>query len=188
VADNIITLKVELGALTEVPCFCHHERGKNWCAEISRDPDSPGGLSRDWWRRGKGEFYYKLPQDVKTGVPIEFGGDYYTGGGKPRRERRWFVLTKVEPHQITLEEYATPIKAIKAAEVFNTPKPEEKPVTDHPVPDEPKVGAVHTCIPIMKMCMHLVFTGKTWDLYRGESTSGPVNFCPGCGVNMESEQ
>lgn len=51
------TLKVEEGALVEVPCFSYHKRGKNWCAKIWRAADKPGGLGWEFWGPALGDFY-----------------------------------------------------------------------------------------------------------------------------------
>lgn len=32
--------KIELGALTNVPAYEYHHRGKNWLAKIFRDPSA----------------------------------------------------------------------------------------------------------------------------------------------------
>ena len=52
---------IEFGALSECPVWESHKRGKNWCAAITPDPKSPGGLARDFWEKAKGDYYYLVP-------------------------------------------------------------------------------------------------------------------------------
>lgn len=88
------------GALLEVPVFEQHHRGTNWMAIIDVDGTSPGGLSRQFIDRGKGECFYLIEQ-VKLFDPIEFGADYTTSVGK-RRQKRWHgvVIAKTDDYLI----------------------------------------------------------------------------------------
>jgi hypothetical protein len=126
----ILTLAVEDGALTEAACWESHKRGKNWCAVIAKDPRSPGGLSRDFWERGLGEYYYILPPAVARYSPMEWGADYYTGNGKPRRYRKYSVLIDVHEDKIVLEMHDTAAQAIKRAKELESSQVEsgEEPV------------------------------------------------------------
>ena len=111
-------LKVEENALTEAPCWENHRRGKNWCAEISKNPGKPGGLERIFWERARGTYLYHMPTDLEVGVPLEFGADYYTIAGSPKRTRIYGVVTAVAPDCITFETYPTAVQAIKAGEAL----------------------------------------------------------------------
>ncbi|MFW6156940.1 MAG: hypothetical protein ACOC7J_06455, partial [Armatimonadota bacterium] len=75
--DGTLELAVEEGALTEVPIYEGHRRGKNWFARIAKDPTAPGGLSREFADRAKGRYYYVIPEWATPGTPVEFGADYY---------------------------------------------------------------------------------------------------------------
>ncbi len=128
-----MTLKIELGALSKVPsgCWETHKRGKNWCAEIHKDPQSPGGLGRKFWEKAKGEYYYMVPSGLKPGAVLEFGADYYTGSGNPQRTRVFAVVSAVAENGLSIETFDTSAQAFKAASI----KPE-------PVADDPKLTAI----------------------------------------------
>ncbi len=71
-----------------------HKRGKNWIATVKADRASPGGLAREFWRHGSGR-WYKAPS-LTAGDVIEMGGDYYTGRGSARRDRRYVLVVRVD--------------------------------------------------------------------------------------------
>lgn len=99
------------GALLEVPVFEKHHRGTNWMAIIDIDPTSPGGLSRQWLDRGKGECFY-LTEQVKLFDPVEFGADYTTSVGR-RHRRRWFgVITAKTDDYLLAEPCSSGAKAV----------------------------------------------------------------------------
>lgn len=79
---------IENGCLTRVPCWESHARGKNWLAVITPDPTAPGGFRRVFATAAKDDSYYLLP-DWKPGDAVEFGADYYTGGGR-KNSNRWY--------------------------------------------------------------------------------------------------
>jgi hypothetical protein len=91
---NRQSYRIELGALAECPVWESHTRGKNWCASITPDPKSPGGLSRAFWERAKGDYFYLLPDSPPTlGTVLEFGADSYSAGGRKSPKRRYCVVT-----------------------------------------------------------------------------------------------
>lgn len=106
-------LKIEDGALVEVPCYEKHIRSKNWLATISPDPSAPGGLSRSFQDRGRGRYYY-LVGGLSVGDAVEFGADYYTGSGSKRATRRYGVVRSITPDGIEIEEFDTAMEAMKA--------------------------------------------------------------------------
>ncbi len=109
-------LKIELGATLNSPVWCSHQRGKNWWAAIERNPDGPGGLGRRFASKARGAYYYKVPEWLAIGVPVEFGADYYTCAGR-RDAHRWYgVVTRVTEEEITVTRCAGPRLAIRAAE------------------------------------------------------------------------
>lgn len=73
-----------------------HKRGKNWIATVKPNRGSPGGLDRAFWKHGSGR-WYKAPDNLAAGDLIEMGGDYYTGRGKKRADRRYILVLRVEP-------------------------------------------------------------------------------------------
>ena len=97
----MISLAIELGALTECPVFETHKRGKNWAATLHPDPLSPGGLQRIFWRKAFGKFFYMVPENLFKDDFVEFGADYYTGSGKKCIQRFYGkVISKTEKELI----------------------------------------------------------------------------------------
>jgi len=97
-----IRLKVEQGALMEVPVWEDHKRGRNWFAVITLDPRAPNGIGRSFIPRAHGEYYYLVTEKLKTGVAVEFGADYYTASGK-LNPRRWYgVIVERTPEYLEL--------------------------------------------------------------------------------------
>ncbi len=88
--DGDVSLRVENGALAQVPAGCweSHPRGKNWLALIAVSPLSPGGLARTFAIKAKGEWCYLVP-DWVPGTAVEFGADYYSGRGR-KSPTRWY--------------------------------------------------------------------------------------------------
>jgi hypothetical protein len=99
----ILKMAVANGALLEVPLFEKHHRGTNWMAVIDIDGTAPGGFSRRWVDRGKGECFYLIDQ-VTLFDPIEFGADYSTFNGR-RYRKRWYgvVIAKTENYLLVEE-------------------------------------------------------------------------------------
>jgi hypothetical protein len=112
--ENPHEFKIEDGAMIEVPAYEKHSRGKNWLAIIANNPKAPNGLDRVFQEKGKGPYYYMV-DGLKAGDPVEFGADYYSGGGN-RQPSRWYgVITEIDDRKIIIEEYNTAEAAIKAA-------------------------------------------------------------------------
>ena len=72
--------------------FESHKRSKNWVANVDHDPKSPGGLSRDFWKRGSGS-YVIVPEDLKEGDIIEFAAEYFSGGGRSNKNRKYMEVS-----------------------------------------------------------------------------------------------
>jgi hypothetical protein len=132
--EGDIAIRIEAGALTDVPddCWQTHKRGKNWLAMISVDPSSPGGLSRNFAAKAKGEFFYLLP-DLSPGDPVEFGADYYSGSGR-KSPTRWYgfvvkivhatrLFSEGEADYLVLRECGTGKGACKAGAKFAAENP-----------------------------------------------------------------
>lgn len=112
---NTVDFAVSRGALVEVPVYEDHTRGKNWLAIITIDPAAPGGLRREFARRGRGPFYY-LVGDIAEGDAVEFGADYYSGSGR-RSANRWYgVVRSVTSERVTIEPCDDPFVAAELAE------------------------------------------------------------------------
>ncbi len=68
--------------------YLSHKRASNWVATVHFDPTAPNCLARTFWQRGSGS-YVAVPASLSPGDVLEFGADYYTGGGY-RQERRQY--------------------------------------------------------------------------------------------------
>mgnify|MGYP000861538848 CR=1 FL=1 len=114
------TAKVELGAMLEVPVYETHKRGKNWMATIQKDPNSPGGLKREFFDRAKGDYFYMV-NSLQVGQAVEFGADYYSGAGNRSTNRFFGVVSEITAGSVTFDKYETAAKAIEAAGSFAGP-------------------------------------------------------------------
>ncbi len=103
--------EIEDGALTQVPMWQTHKRGRNWFAAIASDPKSPGGLARTFAEKAKGASYYIVP-DLAPGIPVEFGADYYSARGNPDRERWYGYVKSLDDQRLILHKCATAKQAI----------------------------------------------------------------------------
>lgn len=114
--DGDVYLPIEDGALTNVPAGCweSHKRGKNWLATIAADPTAPGGLARRFWDRAKGDSFYIVAGEVAAGDAVEFGADYYSGGGRPSRKRWYGHVVRVSGEAMVVHEASTAKAAIAA--------------------------------------------------------------------------
>lgn len=115
---------VENGAMTEVPVFEEHSRGKNWLAIIEISPTAPGGLERDFQPKAHGDYYYMV-EDVEVGEAVEFGADYYSGRGRKTSNRWHGVVTAVGADFIEMMECDSGRDACKAAEDYQQEGPVE---------------------------------------------------------------
>lgn len=114
-------LKTESGALLEVPIWEDHKRGKNWAAVIALSPTAPGGLERKFLPRAHGDYYYVIT-DLRVGDPVEFGADYYTGGGN-REPHRWYgVVTEITPEYVEIAQCKSGREAVQEAKRFRESK------------------------------------------------------------------
>lgn len=92
---------LELGFLLEVPVYDDHRRAKNWCATVTVDPKSPGGLARQFHDRGRGKYYYDT-KNMSEGDVLEVAADYYSSSGKKNPCRRYFVVDQILPEKLVL--------------------------------------------------------------------------------------
>ncbi len=129
IEDDDIVLTVADGALASVPrgCWETHKRGKNWLAVIQVDPSKPGGLDRAFAAKARGDSYYMLPT-LEVGAAVEFGADYYSGGGS-KNAKRWYgfyirkftamnVAATEEKTWVVLRECKTGKAAVKAGAAY----------------------------------------------------------------------
>jgi hypothetical protein len=111
-----VAYPVKLGAMTRVPIYEDHPRGRNWLAKIRPSPTAPGGLEREFVPRGKGKYIYMVEDHLSIGDAVEFGADYYSGSGR-RSAKRWYgVVASVMPDKIFLVPQDTADEALRLAE------------------------------------------------------------------------
>lgn len=100
-----VVIDMERGVLLRAPVYSQHKGSKNWAATIELDADAPGGVKRDFWKRGGGPArYYRLPEFVRVGTPVEFGADVPStvSGNVGRRRRRYYgYVLAIDPDTIT---------------------------------------------------------------------------------------
>lgn len=107
-------LSVANGALLECPVYEQHQRGSNWAAVIDVDGTAPGGLSRRWLPRGKGECFYLIEQ-LSLFDAVEFAGDYTTFAGNKRPARYYGVVVSKTDDYVLLEECKSGAAAVLLA-------------------------------------------------------------------------
>lgn len=113
---DYLRYEIVAGASQDAPVYESHKRGKNWMAVIRLDPTAPNGLGRVFVPKAKGDDnYYIVEGAVQAGDAIEFGADYYTGGGSKQATRWYGVVVSITDKEIVLAETATAKKAIKLA-------------------------------------------------------------------------
>lgn len=111
-----MNLTIDHRALREAPVWETHKRGRNWMAQIGIDPTCPGGLSRQFAHRAKGDYVYLIEEWMQPNVAVEFGADYYTGSGKKHPVRWYGVICEVNDEVMKVEECGTAVEAVKLSE------------------------------------------------------------------------
>ena len=106
---------VEYGALVEVPCWEKHHRGKNWAAIIEPDPRAPGGLKRVFLEKAHGSRYFYMVDGLEPGQAVEFGADYYTGGGNKVVNRAYALVAGMSSEYVELALFDSAKEALQAA-------------------------------------------------------------------------
>lgn len=87
-------------------------------ASIKKNPKSPGGIERKFLEKARGDNYFYFIDGLCVGTPVEFGADYYTGGGN-RCTRRWYgVVAEIAEDALVLDRYDTAQEAIAASEKY----------------------------------------------------------------------
>lgn len=117
--EDDLDLKIENGALTEIPegCWEPHSRGKNWMAVIQIDPSKPGGLDRAFAAKARGDGYYLLPS-LSPGDALEFGADYYSGRGRKNPTRWYGYVLRVEDDALIVHRCASGKTAVKEGAAY----------------------------------------------------------------------
>lgn len=117
--DRSGTYETSQNALEEAPLVGTHKRSKSWAATVEADPNSPGGLSREWWEDAGGDWHYQLPLNLEVGDVVEFAGDYYTTSGNKRPKRVYAVVEEIGDDYLEAGIYDKSDEAFEAAEDVN---------------------------------------------------------------------
>jgi len=133
---GLLKLPVVNNALLAVPIW-EEKRGTNWLAVIDIDGTMPGGLSRRWMNRARGECYYFVEQ-LALFDPIEFGADRTAWSGN-KVTNRWhgIIIEKTESYLI-VEKTESGAQAILLAKERRAgiPKPVPPPPPRPPTQEE----------------------------------------------------
>jgi hypothetical protein len=116
---KVFKLTVANGALLQAPVFEQHQRGSNWLAIIDVDATMPGGLSRRFLNRGRGECLYDIEQ-LALFDAVEFGADYTTSMGRKNKLRWHGIVTAKTDGYILVEESKTGATAVIRAKEART--------------------------------------------------------------------
>jgi hypothetical protein len=111
---EVFEVEIENGALLDAPVWESHKRGTNFFSTIALDPSAPGGLKRQFHEKARGDDYYYMATFAE-GDPVEFGGDYTSGGGHRSRSRWYGVCIRKTDESATFEKCDTARQAVKRA-------------------------------------------------------------------------
>jgi len=111
-------LRIEDGALMTAPVYDNGSRSKNWLAVISVSPSSPGGLSREFATRARGDACYLMPP-LSVGDPVEFGADSYSSRGRRTTDRWYGFVVAIASDCLILRKAETGKAACKAGQGFS---------------------------------------------------------------------
>lgn len=100
--------------LLDVPVHEAHARGKNWAAVIDVDGKSPGGVSRRWLPRARGEGHYIIDQ-LALFDAVEFAADYVQWSGKTLPKRWYGVVTSIKDTAVFFTECKSASDAVLLA-------------------------------------------------------------------------
>lgn len=107
------------GSLFKSPVWEDHYRGSNWLAVIDVDGSCPGGLSRRFMPRGKGESLY-LVEQLGLFDPVEFGADYTTSVGRKKPRRVYGIVIAITELEIVVRQHASGAEACVASRIART--------------------------------------------------------------------
>ena len=118
-----VTLKLDGGALLEVPVFEKDECGRNWLAILEcRDRQAPGGFRRTFCFRLGHPYYYDV-KNVKVGQAIEFGADRVSlklmRAGRKRPKRAYGVVKAITEESLTYSPQPSALAALAVAATIN---------------------------------------------------------------------
>lgn len=93
----------------------YDQRTRRWAAVISKDKQSPGGLNRQFLDYADGLERAYVVDGLKPGDVMEFAEDMGRGS-YVERARYYGVVVAITDAEITLEQYPTSAKALRATQ------------------------------------------------------------------------
>lgn len=109
-----VRLRLANKAMLDAPIYKEHQRGSNWLAIIDVDAKLPGGLSRRFLERGRGDCYYSI-EPLALFDPVEFGADYTSMAGRKTKERWYGVVVALTEGVCIVEQTENGVEAVLRA-------------------------------------------------------------------------
>ena len=136
VESGVLKLPCVNDALLAVPVW-QPKRGTNWLAVINIDGTMPGGLSRRWMPRARGECYYLVTQ-LALFDAVEFGADRIAWSGNKVANRWYGVVIEMTDDYILVEKTSSGAQAVLTAKErrAGVPKPPPLPLPRPPTEEE----------------------------------------------------
>lgn len=132
---GLLKLPCVNNALLAVPIW-EEKRGTNWLAVIDIDGTMPGGLSRRWLNRGRGECYF-LVEQLAPFDPIEFGADRTAWSGNKVRNRWYGVVIEKTEAYLLVEPVDSGAQAVLVSKERKAGVPKPVPPPPPPPPRPP---------------------------------------------------
>lgn len=111
---EVLKLVQANGALLAAPIYDKGPRRSNYVAIIDIDPSMPGGLSRTFCEKGRGECLY-VTEKMDLFDALEFASDYTTWAGNKHRERWYGVIIAKTEDYLLVEKCASGARAVLRA-------------------------------------------------------------------------
>jgi hypothetical protein len=100
------TLVIEDGTISNIShTFGAFGRVKNWIAVVEKDYSAPGGLRREFFKRGPLDRFF-VPAEMNPGQWLEFGGDRVSGSGKRKHKRAYREVVAAHGNELVLKPIA----------------------------------------------------------------------------------
>lgn len=106
-----VSLTVVNGAMLQAPVYERGGKASNWAAVIDVDPSKPGGLSRQFLERGRGECLYLVDQ-LGLFDAVEFAADQVKADGSKRRNRWFGVVVAKSEDLLIIEQHQSGATAV----------------------------------------------------------------------------
>lgn len=100
-AYKIKKLRVLERGLVDILVESKGKRSRDWLATVKADPNAPGGLTRKFWDRARGELvHYVVPETLAVFDVLEFAADAVSWSGTRTPDRIYAVVGRQDEKQI----------------------------------------------------------------------------------------